>query len=82
VAPLPTANYVSNASHMACHRYKDCEDRCSQAANLADDTRARLSDLIAAHAASVVGQVTTSCRLPQCFIVTVRAAERRRLQQQ
>jgi hypothetical protein len=36
-------------------RYKDCEDRCSQAANLTEETRTRLSDIIAAYADSVVG---------------------------
>jgi hypothetical protein len=39
-------------------RYKDCEDRCSQAANLAEETRSRLSGIIASYAESVVaGQV-------------------------
>jgi hypothetical protein len=53
-------------------RYKDCEDRCSQAANLAEVTRVRLSDLIAAYAASVVGQVTIGAPIPRQIIVTIK----------
>jgi len=45
--PLASTPPFCFKSHHS-HRYKDCEDRCSQAANLADDTRVRLSDIIAA----------------------------------
>jgi hypothetical protein len=59
---LPPGSFLFR--HTTWCSYKDCEDRCSQAANLTDDTRVRLSGLVDAYAESVVmGQVK---RLPSC----------------
>ena len=49
--------------------YKDCEDRCSQAANLTEDTRVRLSGLVDAYAESVVmGQVKRLASCPSVLL--------------
>jgi hypothetical protein len=74
---VAAASRLVVALHPVCYSYKDCEDRCSQAANLTDDTRVRLSDLIDAYAESVVmGQVKAAGFLHLCVIVTICTAAR------
>ena len=66
--PLPPPRAVA-ALHTIWRSYKDCEDRCSQAANLTEDTRVRLSGLVDAYAESVVmGQVKRLASCPSVLL--------------
>ena len=73
--PLPPPRAVAAAAplvpalHTIWRSYKDCEDRCSQAANLTEDTRVRLSGLVDAYAESVVmGQVKRLASCPSVLL--------------